>query len=208
MVRPRSPPSPCCSRTWCCWTSSSPVSTASRPRAGCASAATQPLCSRRCVSARTTVIGWSSAAPTASSGRLSCRGPRCAWRRWEVADEMSPRLRLGVVLVAVAAGLVNLALLLLHRSALDAPPTYLVINLVGVCWSFVAAGLVALAHRPGNRTGWLMIAFGLAWSLHGLAVLGGPLPSPLLFLMATLPDAILGHLIAVFPEGRATTRLQ
>jgi signal transduction histidine kinase len=26
--------------------------------------------------------------------------------------------------------------------------------------------------------------------------------------MATLPDAILGHLIAVFPEGRATTRLQ
>jgi signal transduction histidine kinase len=110
--------------------------------------------------------------------------------------------------VAVAAGLVNLAPLLLHRSALDAPPAYLVINLVGVCWSFVAAGVVALAHRPGNRTGWLMIAFGLAWSVHGLGVLRGPLPSTLLFLMATLPDAILGHLIAVFPEGRATTRLQ
>ena len=52
-------------------------------------------------------------------------------RRRELADEMSPRLRVGVVLVTVAAGLVNLALLLLHRSALGAPPAYLVINLVG-----------------------------------------------------------------------------
>jgi hypothetical protein len=100
---------------------------------------------------------------------------------------MSPRLRLGVVLVALAVGLGNLALLLRNWSALDASPAYLVIRLVGVCWSFVAAGLVALAHRPGNRTGWLMIAFGLTWSVHGLGVLGGPLPSTLRFLVATRP---------------------
>src|SRR4051812_30239903 len=162
---------------WCCWTSSSPVSTGSRSRGGCAPAATQSWCSPRCANARTTVIGWSAAVPTGSSERLSCRGPRCARRRWEVADEMSSRLRLGVVLVAVAVGLGNLALLLRNWSTLDASPAYLVIRLVGVCWSFVAAGLIALAHRPGNRTGWLMIAFGLTWSLHGLAVLGGPLPS-------------------------------
>jgi uncharacterized membrane protein YidH (DUF202 family) len=52
-------------------------------------------------------------------------------------------LRLALALLALAAGLVNLALIV---RAGDAPPRshiYLVIVIVGVSWSFVAAGLVA-----------------------------------------------------------------
>ncbi len=126
---------------------------------------------------------------------------------------MSPRLRLALALTALAAGLVNLALLLRAGGDRPGPLAYLLVAIVGVSWSFVAAGLVAWSRRPSNRTGALMVAVGLAYSLNGL-LLGGvtllraPLAFALWFLVATLPEAVLAHLIAVFPDGRATTRLQ
>ena len=75
-------------------------------------------------------------------------------------------------------------------------------------WSFVAAGLVAWSRRPDNRTGALMVAVGLAFALNGLRLVGTPLGFVLWFLVATLPAAVLAHLIAVFPDGHPTTRLQ
>jgi len=69
-------------------------------------------------------------------------------------------LRLALALAALAAGLVNLALI---ARAGDTPPRsllYLVIAIVGVSWSFVAAGLVAWQRRPDNHTGALMVAVG------------------------------------------------
>jgi signal transduction histidine kinase len=90
---------------------------------------------------------------------------------------------------------------------------YLLITIVGVGWSFVGAGLVAWSRRPENRTGALMVAVGLAQLLNGLLFNGvilvrEPVAFALWFLLATLPEGVLGHLIAVFPDGRATTRLQ
>jgi signal transduction histidine kinase len=126
---------------------------------------------------------------------------------------MNPRLRLALTLAAVAAGLVNVALLL--RAGDDRPDSlaYLLITIVGVGWSFVGAGLVAWTRRPENRTGALMVAVGLAQLLNGLLFNGmilarEPLAFALWFLLATLPEGVLGHLLAVFPDGRATTRLQ
>jgi signal transduction histidine kinase len=121
---------------------------------------------------------------------------------------MNPRLRLALALAALVAGLVNLALLLRTGHGRPEPLAYLLLVLVGVSWSFVGAGLVAWSRRPANRTGALMVAVGLALSLNGLRLVGTPLGFALWFLVATLPAAVLAHLIAVFPDGRATTRLQ
>ena len=121
---------------------------------------------------------------------------------------MSPRLRLALALVALAAGLVNLALALRVGDAGPRPLAYLLVAIVGVSWSFVAAGLLAWSRRPENRTGALMVAVGLAFALPGLRLIGTPLSTTLDLLLVTLPAAVLAHLIAVFPDGRATTRLQ
>jgi signal transduction histidine kinase len=121
---------------------------------------------------------------------------------------MSPRLRLALALVALAAGLVNLALALKVGDAGPRPLAYLLIAIIGVSWSFVAAGLLAWSRRPDNRTGALMVAVGLASALPGLRLVGTPLAVTLDLLLVTLPAAVLAHLIAVFPDGRATTRLQ
>src|SRR6266516_4073856 len=151
----------------------------------------------------------SSAAPPGSSLRRSCQGPPCA-RSSGRPDGVSRRLRLAFALVALAAGLVNLALLLRLRTRhdLEAPFAETLLATLGVSWSFVAAGLVAWARRPGNRTGALMVAAGLAFSLNGLALIHTAPAFALWYLVASLPAATLGHLLAVFPDGRATTRLQ
>jgi signal transduction histidine kinase len=126
---------------------------------------------------------------------------------------MNPRLRMALTLAAVVAGLVNVALLLRAGDDREESLVYLLITIIGVGWSFAGAGLVAWSRRPENRTGALMVAVGLAQLLNGLLVNGvilvrGPFAFALWFLLATLPEGVLGHLIAVFPDGRATTRLQ
>jgi signal transduction histidine kinase len=121
---------------------------------------------------------------------------------------MNPRLGLALALAALAGGLANLALLLRTGHGRPEPLVFLLLVIVGVSWSFVGAGLVAWSRRPANRTGALMVAVGLAFSLNGLRLVGTPLGFALWFLVATLPAAVLAHLIAVFPDGRATTRLQ
>jgi signal transduction histidine kinase len=121
---------------------------------------------------------------------------------------MNPRLRLALALAALAGGLVNLALVLGTGHGRPEPLAYLLVTIIGVSWSFVAAGLVAWSRRPENRTGALMVAVGLAFALNGLRLVGTPLGFALWFLVATLPAAVLAHLIAVFPDGRPTTRLQ
>ena len=84
-------------------------------------------------------------------------------------------LRLALALAALAAGLVNLALIVPAGDAPPRPLIYLVLAVVGVSWSFVAAGLVAWRRRPDNHTGALMVAVGLAYALPGLRLVRTPL---------------------------------
>ena len=121
---------------------------------------------------------------------------------------MSQRLRRISVFAALAAGLVDVALVLLFRRGSAGEITYELIRDVGVTCSFVGAGIVAAVQRPGNRTAALMVVFGLAWSLHGIAAIPHPGAGAAWFVMATLPDAVLAHLLLVFPEERATGRSQ
>jgi signal transduction histidine kinase len=126
----------------------------------------------------------------------------------ERAIEVNPRLRLTLAVVALTAGLIDVALIALAGSNRPAPAPYLIISIVGVSWSFVAAGLIAWSRRPGNRTGALMVAVGMAYALHGLVLIDSPLTLVPWLLLNSLPEAILAHLIAVFPDGRVTTRVQ
>src|ERR671912_682594 len=151
--------------------------------------------------------GWTAAARVGSSPRRSCPRPRSA-HFWERPDEMNPRLRLVFALAGLAGGLVNLALLLGTGHGRPEPLAYLLVTIIGVSWSFVGAGLVAWMPRPTNRTGTLMVAVGLAYALNGLRLVATPLGFVLWFLVATLPAAVLAPLIAVFPDGHPTTRLQ
>ena len=126
---------------------------------------------------------------------------------------MSRRLRLAIAFAALAAGLVNLVLLVRAGDGRPRPLAYLLITMVGVSWSFVGAGLVAWTRRPANRTGLLMVAVGLSYALIGLLLNGviliaTPAAFTLWYLLRTLPEGFIPHLLAVFPDGRATTRLQ
>ena len=84
---------------------------------------------------------------------------------------MNPRLRLALALATLVTGLANLALLLRAGDDRPRPLIYLLINIVGVSWTFVGAGLVAWTRRPENRTGALMIAVGLPQLCPGRAAL-------------------------------------
>jgi len=87
---------------------------------------------------------------------------------------MNPRLRVALALAALAGGLVNLALVLGTGHDRPEPLAYLLVAIIGVSWSFVAAGLVAWSRRPENRTGALMVGVGLAFALNGLRLVGTP----------------------------------
>src|SRR6476661_7214446 len=190
-----------------CWTCSSPGSTASRWPSGSPSAASPRSFSPPCVIARITVNASCTAAPRGSCPRPRSRGRPCE-PRWGAADEMSVWLRRISLPAVLAAGAADVALVLLYVPRGGADTAYELVRDVGVSCSFVAAGVLAAARRPDNRTGALMVVFGLAWSLHGITVIPDPVAAAGWFVVATVPDAVLAHLLAVFPEGRATTALQ
>jgi signal transduction histidine kinase len=126
---------------------------------------------------------------------------------------MSPLLRPAIALATLVAGLANLALLLRAGEGRPRPLAYLLITMVGVSWSFVGAGLVAWTRRPANRTGALMVAVGLSYALLGLGfnamvLVATPAAFALFYLANSLPPGVIAHLLAVFPDGRSTTRLQ
>jgi signal transduction histidine kinase len=126
---------------------------------------------------------------------------------------MNQRLRSALALTALVTGLVNLALLLRAGDDRPRPLLYLLISILGVSWSFVGTGMVAWTRRSDNRTGALMVAVGLSYALLGLLLNGviliaTPAAFTLWYLLRTLPEGVIAHLLAVFPDGRATTRLQ
>src|SRR5690348_3117982 len=68
------------------------------------------------------------------------------------------------VVVVTGAGSAVAAVLQIHSSHLDTP-TRGVLDLA-IVWAFVICGLVALARRPDNRVGILLIATGIGWLGH------------------------------------------
>ena len=81
----------------------------------------------------------------------------------------------------------------------------LLVGLTG--WSFIAAGLIARARRPRNRTGLLMIAVGFSFFLAGgLMSSNESVTWSLGFALAAIPGGFLVHLLVAYPSGLLQSR--
>jgi signal transduction histidine kinase len=74
-----------------------------------------------------------------------------------------------------------------------------------VGWSFIGTGLFAWWRRPANGTGALMVAAGFAWFATSLSASDDDVLFTVGIALDALFPGILGHLLLVFPSGRAQT---
>jgi signal transduction histidine kinase len=77
---------------------------------------------------------------------------------------------------------------------------------IAVGWTYLACGLVAIARRPQNRIGLLMVAVGFSWFISNFSNTGSPLLVSLGIGFQSLSDAFLAHLVLAYPDGRLTRR--
>jgi signal transduction histidine kinase len=113
------------------------------------------------------------------------------------------RLLLAVALAALATAVAAVLVSLLAPQPEHAAP--LVEIPFGAVW--IAAGLIAWAKRPKNRTGALMTAVGFLFLVTHLSW-GAPLPFTLVVLVETWGIAVAIHLVVAFPSGRLSTRFE
>ena len=105
--------------------------------------------------------------------------------------------QLGVAVVAL--GLVQIALLL----SLPAGAPHLVLCCFAIgAWIYLTAGIVAWLRRPSNRLGAIMVGGALAWLAAGFANTATPALIAGGLILATLPLAVVFHLLHAFPSGR------
>ena len=104
-----------------------------------------------------------------------------------------------LAVAVVALGLVQIALLL----SLPAGAPHLVLCCFAVgAWIYLTAGIVAWLRRPSNRLGAIMVAGALAWLAAGFANTATPALIAGGLILATLPLAVVFHLLHAFPSGR------
>ncbi len=106
----------------------------------------------------------------------------------------------------VAAGLAYLALVA-GSDHVDHPILAAALGLL-VGWSFVGTGLFAWWRRPGNRTGLLMVAAGIAWFATAISSANDEVPHTVGIALDGIFPAVVGHLLIAFPTGRLATRAE
>jgi signal transduction histidine kinase len=119
---------------------------------------------------------------------------------------MDRRALFAVAVAGVACGLAYAAIVL-SSDHVDDPELSAGLGLL-VGWSFVGTGLFAWWRRPGNPTGALMAAAGLAWFATGVSASDDDLLFTTGMALDGLFPAILGHLLMAFPSGRLRTRTE
>ncbi|NMO93567.1 ATP-binding protein [Actinomycetospora sp. TBRC 11914] len=73
-------------------------------------------------------------------------------------------------------------------------------------WVYLGAGIAAWSRRPGSRIGPLLTAGGGMWLLCGLASTTVPVLVGLGIVVATIPVAVLLHVLLAFPSGHLGDR--
>jgi signal transduction histidine kinase len=116
---------------------------------------------------------------------------------------MSRRVLVVLGLAGLVFGLVVFAITLRSDHVDDRGFEAAVVLLVG--WSFVGTGLFAWWRRPANGTGALMVAAGFAWFGTRLSASDDDLLFTIGIALDALFPGIIGHLLVVFPAGRAVT---
>jgi signal transduction histidine kinase len=118
-------------------------------------------------------------------------------------------LRRALIALAVLSIAVGAAAVILILTSNHVRPRGLAVGLVLVAgWSFTGTGLYAWDRRPGNNIGPLMTAVGFTWFFQGLQASNDSVVFAIGTVFATLPYAILIHLLLSFPSGRLQTRSQ
>ncbi len=112
----------------------------------------------------------------------------------------SPTTRALVQLAAATLLLAGVEIALL----LEGPqqPAWIVVLFPLVGCVYLAAGVLAAARRPNNRTGALLVAGALAWLVAAMANLQTPALVAAGLACATLPLAVVLHLLHGFPSGQ------
>jgi PAS domain S-box-containing protein len=110
------------------------------------------------------------------------------------------------LVTGVSAVVYALALVVVVTSDTDVSVGATIVALIaGASW--IAAGLIAVARRPDNRTGWLMLAAGNLWAIAALQLSGTPLLFTLGIAFGQLAFGAWVHLLLAFPEGRLRERV-
>jgi len=115
-------------------------------------------------------------------------------------------LRLGLVLLGAAVavlGGVEIALLAFGNAG---PPLWLLTGFTELGWTYAAAGLVAWWRRPSNRLGAILLVGGLSWIGAGLVNTTVAVLIAAGQVLATVPLAVVVHLLLAFPSGRLRSR--
>jgi PAS domain S-box-containing protein len=107
---------------------------------------------------------------------------------------------------AVAAAALVLILELRSHHSTESGFALAVDLIVGL--SFAATGLIALARRPENNTGKLMLAVGFAWFLGLLAVANDPVLYTIGLVSGALVLAAFAHLVLAYPFGRLQRQVE
>jgi signal transduction histidine kinase len=107
-----------------------------------------------------------------------------------------------IIAAGLAASALGLWLILGSGQDDNAARTAVLTLLIG--WSFISAGLVALAREP--RFGALLCAVGLAVYLASLMDAGAALPYTIGLVTGSLWIGILVHALAAYPSGRLPSR--
>jgi signal transduction histidine kinase len=105
---------------------------------------------------------------------------------------------------ALALALIDLALVL----DADSPwPTWLLVSLPIFPSLYVVAGALAALRRPAGRMGALMVVAGLVWLLAELSNSAVPALIAAGLILATVPLAVIYHLLLAFPSGHLRGRI-
>jgi signal transduction histidine kinase len=123
--------------------------------------------------------------------------PYARRRRPIVAARTTP---LALVELAVAVGLFGAVELVLLAHEPATPWPAFLFPVVG--WIYAAAGLFAWWRRPANRMGALFMAGGVVWLLAVLTSTEVPALVAVGLIIATVPIAVVVHVLHAFPSGR------
>lgn len=100
--------------------------------------------------------------------------------------------------LGAAFGVVEVALVLAGDPAAVVPGLAFPV----VAWIYLGAGIAAWARRPGSRVGVLLTTGGSFWLLAGLANTADPVLAGVGLATATIPVAVVLHVLLAFPSGR------
>jgi signal transduction histidine kinase len=134
---------------------------------------------------------------TGNEGREVGRAHATAARRRPGSGPLRPAI---AMIGAIAVGCIGVEVaLLIHRGF---EPAWFLPAFPLTAAVYVATGLFAWLRRPSNRIGPLIVAAGFIWLGAGLADTGGPALTATGLILATVPLAVVVHLLLAFPSGR------